>query len=73
MKQYISCILFFLSVITAAQTIEKDWKFESIKNNEISIVEINTNDSLKLADGKFFYSLALLYCNFEWYLLERNN
>ena len=58
MKQYISCILFFLSVITAAQTIEKDWKFESIKNNEISIVEINTNDSLKLADGKFFYSLA---------------
>ena len=58
MKQYISCILFFLSVITVAQTIEKDWKFESIKNNEISIVEINTNDSLKLADGKFFYSLA---------------
>ncbi|MDG1979959.1 MAG: nucleoside transporter C-terminal domain-containing protein [Flavobacteriaceae bacterium] len=58
MKQYISCILFFLSVITAAQTIEKDWKFESIKNNEISIVEINTNDSLKLADGKFFYSLV---------------
>ena len=59
MKQYISCILFFLSVITVAQTIEKNWKFESIKNNnEISIVEINTNDSLKLADGKFFYSLA---------------
>ena len=58
MKQYISCILFFLSVITVAQTIEKDWKFESIKNNEISIVEINTNDSLKLAYGKFFYSLA---------------
>ena len=58
MKQYISCILFFLSVITVAQTIEKDWKFESIKNNEISIVEINTNDSLKLADGKFFYSLV---------------
>lgn len=59
MKQYISCILFFLSVITVAQTIEKNWKFESIKNNnEISIVEINTNDALKLADGKFFYSLA---------------
>jgi len=59
MKQYISCILFFLSVITVAQTIEKDWKFESIKNNnEIPIVEININDALKLADGKFFYSLA---------------
>ena len=59
MKQYISCILFFLSVITVAQTIEKDWKFESIKdNNGISILEINTNDSFKLEDGKFFYSLA---------------
>ena len=59
MKQYISCILFFLSVITVAQTIEKDWKFESIKNNNgISILEINTNDSFKLEDGKFFYSLA---------------
>ena len=59
MKQYISCILFFLSVITVAQTIEKDWKFESIKNNDgISILEINTNDSFKLEDGKFFYSLA---------------
>jgi CNT family concentrative nucleoside transporter len=59
MKQYISCILFFLSVITVAQTIEKDCKFESIKNNNgISILEINTNDSFKLEDGKFFYSLA---------------
>jgi CNT family concentrative nucleoside transporter len=59
MKQYISCILFFLSVITVAQTIEKDWKFESIKNNDgISILEINTNDSFKLEDGKFFYSLV---------------
>ena len=59
MKQYISCILFFLSVITVAQTIEKDWKFESIKNNNgISILEINTNDSFKLEDGKFFYSLV---------------
>jgi len=59
MKQYISCILFFLSVITVAQTIEKDWKFESIKNNDgISILEINPNDSFKLEDGKFFYSLV---------------
>ena len=59
MKQYISCILFFLSVITVAQTIEKDWKFESIKNNNgIAILENNTNDSFKLEDGKFFYSLA---------------
>ena len=46
MKQYIFCILFFLSVITVAQTIEKEWKFESIKdNNGVSIVDINKNDS----------------------------
>lgn len=59
MKQYISYILFFLSVITVAQTIEKEWKFESIKNNNgISIVDINSNDSLKLAGGTFTYSLV---------------
>lgn len=59
MKQYISYILFFLSVITVAQTIEKEWKFESIKNNNgISIVDINSNDSLKLAGGIFTYSLV---------------
>ena len=59
MKQYIFYILFFLSVITVAQTIEKEWKFESIKNNNgISIVDINSNDSLKLAGGTFTYSLV---------------
>ena len=59
MKQYIFCILFFLSVITVAQTIEKEWKFESIKNNNgVSIVDINKNDSLKLRDKIFTYSLA---------------
>ena len=59
MKQYIFCILFFLSVITVAQTIEKEWKFESIKdNNGVSIVDINKNDSLKLRDKIFTYSLA---------------
>jgi CNT family concentrative nucleoside transporter len=59
MKQYICYILFFLSVITVAQTLEKEWKFESIKNNNgISIVDINSNDSFKLADGKFTYSLV---------------
>ena len=59
MKQYICYILFFLSAITVAQTLEKEWKFESIKNNNgISIVDINSNDSFKLADGKFTYSLV---------------
>jgi len=59
MKQYICYILFFLSAITVSQTLEKEWKFESIKNNNgISIVDINSNDSFKLADGKFTYSLV---------------
>ena len=59
MKQYICYILFFLSAITVAQTLEKEWKFESIKNNNgISIVDINSNDSFKLADGKLTYSLV---------------
>ncbi len=58
MKQYLSSILFFLSIITVAQTIEKEWEFESIKNNNgISTVDINSNDSFKLSDGKFSYSL----------------
>ena len=33
MKQYIVGILFFFSIFTVAQTIEKEWRFESIKKN----------------------------------------
>jgi CNT family concentrative nucleoside transporter len=59
MKQYIVGILFFFSIFTVAQTIEKDWKFESIKNNNgTSLVEINSTDSFTLSEGKFTYSLA---------------
>lgn len=59
MKQNIFYILFFLTVVTVAQTIEKEWKFESIKNNNgISIVDITSNDSFKLAGGTFIYSLV---------------
>ena len=33
MKKHIVGILFLISLITVGQSIEKDWKFESIKNN----------------------------------------
>ena len=59
MKQYIVSILFFFSIFTVAQTIEKEWRFESIKkNNGTSLVEINSTDSFTLSEGKFTYSLA---------------
>ncbi|MDA9295302.1 Na+ dependent nucleoside transporter [bacterium] len=59
MKQYIVGILFFFSIFTEAQTIEKEWRFESIKkNNGTSLVEINSTDSFTLSEGKFTYSLA---------------
>jgi CNT family concentrative nucleoside transporter len=59
MKQYIVGILFFFSIVTVAQTIEKEWKFESIKkNNGTALVEINSTDSFTLSEGKFTYSLA---------------
>ena len=59
MKQYIVGILFFFSIFTVAQTIEKEWRFESIKkNNGTSLVEINSTDSFTLSEGKFTYSLA---------------
>ena len=50
MKQYIVSILFFFSIFTVAQTIEKEWRFESIKkNNGTSLVEINSTDSFTLS------------------------
>ena len=59
MKLYIVGILFFFSIFTVAQTIEKEWRFESIKkNNGTSLVEINSTDSFTLSEGKFTYSLA---------------
>jgi CNT family concentrative nucleoside transporter len=59
MKQYIVGILFFFSIFTVAQTIEKEWRFESIKkNNGTSLEKINSTDSFTLSEGKFTYSLA---------------
>jgi len=58
MKKYITGILFLISLITVGQSIEKDWKFESIKNNSgVSLVNVNSSDSFSLKDGEFNYSL----------------
>ena len=58
MKKYITGILFLISLITVGQSIEKDWKFESIKNNSgVSLVNVKPSDSFSLKDGEFNYSL----------------
>lgn len=58
MKKYIVGILFLISLITVGQSIEKDWKFESIKNNSgVSLVNVSPSDSFSLKDGEFNYSL----------------
>ena len=59
MKKYFVLLLFFTSIFLKAQSIEKEWKFESIRNNDgISLVEINSTDSFSLDEGKFKYSLV---------------
>jgi CNT family concentrative nucleoside transporter len=58
MKKHIVGILFLISLITVGQSIEKDWKFESIKNNSgVSLVNVNPTDSFIIKDGAFNYSL----------------
>jgi CNT family concentrative nucleoside transporter len=58
MKKHIVGILFLISLITVGQSIEKDWKFESIKNNSgVSLVNVNPTDSFIIKDGVFNYSL----------------
>lgn len=58
MKKHIVGILFLISLITVGQSIEKDWKFESIKNNSgVSLVNVTPTDSFTIKDGEFNYSL----------------
>ena len=58
MKKYITGILFLISLITVGQSIEKDWKFEYIKNNSgVSLVNVSPTDSFSIKDGEFSYSL----------------
>ena len=41
------------------KSIEKDWKFESIKKtNGTSLIDINSNDDFNLKNGEFYYSLV---------------
>ena len=57
MKKNIVGILFLISLITVGQSIEKDWKFESIKNNSgVSLVNVSPTDSFSIKDGEFSYS-----------------
>ena len=58
MKKYLVIIVCFFSILLEAQSIEKGWKFESIKKNDgTSLVEINSSDSFHLSEGRFTYSL----------------
>ena len=58
MKKHIVGILFLISLITVGQSIEKDWNFESIKNNSgVSLVNVTPSDSFSIKDGEFNYSL----------------
>ncbi len=59
MKKYFVLPLLITTIFLNAQSIEKEWKFQSIKNNDGTfLVEINSTDSFFLNDGKFKYSLA---------------
>ena len=59
MKKYFVLPLLITTIFLNAQSIEKEWKFQSIKNNDgTSLVEINSTDSFFLNDGKFKYSLV---------------
>lgn len=59
MKKIIIVVLCLLSIGVYGQSIEKDWKFESIKKtNGTSLIEINSNDDFNLKNGEFYYSLV---------------
>ena len=59
MKKYFVLPLLNTTIYLNEQSIEKEWKFQSIKNNDgTSLVEINSTDSFFLNDGKFKYSLV---------------
>ncbi len=52
--------LLIFQTITVGQSLEKKWKFESIKNlQEQELLTINPNDYLQLKEGTFKYFLKL--------------
>ncbi|CAI8436143.1 MAG: Putative nucleoside permease NupX [Flavobacterium sp. SCGC AAA160-P02] len=58
MKKYLVITVCFFSILIQAQTIEKEWIFESIKKIDgTSVLEINSSDSFHLSEGRFTYTL----------------
>ena len=53
MKNSFIALFCFITSITFAQKLEKDWKFSSVKNQTESVsVAIDSSDILSLNDGK---------------------
>ncbi|MDP5092721.1 MAG: Na+ dependent nucleoside transporter [Polaribacter sp.] len=58
MKNIIIALFCFITSITFAQQLEKDWKFSSIKNQSgTESIAIDSADIFSLIDGKFTYQL----------------
>lgn len=58
MRKFIFLFLCIFSISIFGQTVDKDWKFESIKRDTSSLFKISDSDIFKLKDGKFTYSLT---------------
>lgn len=58
MKKVFSLILIFISVLSSAQNVEKNWNFSSIQNSDNKqLIEIKEGDYFKLNNGQFSYFL----------------
>jgi CNT family concentrative nucleoside transporter len=58
MKNSIIALFCFITSITFAQKLEKDWKFSSIKNQSgTESIAIDSSDIFSFIDGKFTYQL----------------
>lgn len=58
MKNIFIALFCFITSITFAQKLEKDWKFSSIKNQSgTESIAIDSSDIFSLIDGKFTYQL----------------
>ena len=58
MKNSIIAIFCFITSLTFAQQLEKDWKFSTVKNQtRTDSVTIDSSDIFSLIDGKFTYQL----------------
>ncbi|MFD0965090.1 NupC/NupG family nucleoside CNT transporter [Pseudofulvibacter geojedonensis] len=58
MKKTLAALLILVSLLTFGQNIEQEWKFNSIKKNDSSLVSINSDsDFFILKNNQFHYSL----------------